>query len=149
MSGGDIFDEMTRGDASPRAVYARIQQWLNETPPDVLASRRSQAELMFRRIGITFAVYGQKNATERLIPFDIIPRVLSRSEWTKLEAGLVQRVKALNMFLADIYNRRDILRADVMPEVPPLAEADWRGAAWLTRDDPARPPPHRLRALCQ
>ncbi len=116
MSGGDIFDEMTRGDASPRAVYARIQQWLNETPPDVLASRRSQAELMFRRIGITFAVYGQKNATERLIPFDIIPRVLSRSEWTKLEAGLVQRVKALNMFLADIYNRRDILRADVMPD---------------------------------
>ncbi len=112
----EFFDEMTRGDQSPRAVYARIQQWLKDTPPDVLASRRSQAELMFRRIGITFAVYGQANATERLIPFDIIPRVMSRTEWTKLEKGLVQRVKALNMFLADIYNRRDIIRAGVVPE---------------------------------
>ena len=85
----EFFDEMTRGDQSPRAVYARIQQWLKDTPPDVLASRRSQAELMFRRIGITFAVYGQANATDRLIPFDIIPRVMSRTEWTKLEKGLV------------------------------------------------------------
>jgi uncharacterized circularly permuted ATP-grasp superfamily protein len=116
VSGADVFDEMTRGDGSPRAVYARIKRWLDQTPPDMLASRRTQAELMFRRIGITFAVYGQKNATERLIPFDIIPRVLSRTEWRRLEAGLVQRVKALNMFLADIYNRREIMRAGILPD---------------------------------
>ena len=107
---------MTKADGDPRAVYARIQQWLAHTSPEVLASRRSQAELMFRRIGITFAVYGDKDAAERLIPFDIIPRVMSRSEWSRLEVGLTQRVKALNMFLTDIYNKRDILRAGVIPE---------------------------------
>ena len=82
-----FFDEMTQADGLPRAVYERVNRWLATTPPDLLASRRSQAELMFRRIGITFAVYGEKDASERLIPFDIIPRVLGRSEWTRLEAG--------------------------------------------------------------
>ena len=107
---------MTLPDGSARSVYSRIQQWLSRTSPEVLASRRTQAELMFRRIGITFAVYGDKEAAERLIPFDIIPRVMSRSEWTRLEKGLTQRVKALNMFLTDIYNQRDIIRAGVIPE---------------------------------
>ena len=70
---------------------------------------------MFRRIGITFNVYGDKDATERLIPFDIIPRVIQRSEWIKLEAGLVQRVRALNAFLADVYGEQDILKAGIIP----------------------------------
>ncbi|MFX5180177.1 circularly permuted type 2 ATP-grasp protein, partial [Acinetobacter baumannii] len=78
--------------------------------------RRQEAELLFRRIGITFAVYGEAESTERLIPFDVIPRILSGKEWTTMEKGLKQRVKALNMFLGDIYHNRDILRAKIIPD---------------------------------
>jgi uncharacterized circularly permuted ATP-grasp superfamily protein len=98
-----------------RAIYRRIARWLEDSPPEQLASRQTHAELMFRRIGITFAVYGDHEATERLIPFDIVPRVLGRSEWNRLEGGLAQRVKALNMLLADLYGRADIVRANVIP----------------------------------
>ena len=69
-----FFDEMSESTGSPRQVYERLAQWLAQVPEGLLASRRSQADLLFRRIGITFAVYGDKDATERLIPFDIIPR---------------------------------------------------------------------------
>src|SRR5579872_310587 len=110
------FDEMTRADGCVRAIYSRVAQWLSDCPSELLASRRAQAELLFRRIGITFAVYGDKDAAERLIPFDIVPRVLGRSEWMRLEAGLVQRVKALNMFLADLYGAQEILRSGVIPK---------------------------------
>ncbi|MDB5570061.1 MAG: circularly permuted type 2 ATP-grasp protein [Hyphomicrobiales bacterium] len=110
-----FWDEMTSDGADARAVYARVDQWLRDTPPDVLAARRSQAELLFRRIGITFAVYGAKDAGERLIPFDIIPRVIGQSEWSLLEKGLIQRVKAINAFLTDIYGAREILRAGLIP----------------------------------
>lgn len=111
----DCFDEMTRPDGSPRSVYNRLAAWLAQAPPELLASRRTQADLLFRRIGITFAVYGDKEATERLIPFDIVPRLISRGEWQRLEAGIIQRVKALNLFLADVYHGRDILRAGLVP----------------------------------
>jgi uncharacterized circularly permuted ATP-grasp superfamily protein len=110
-----FWDEMTGGAGDIRAVYARIDQWLRDTPPDILAARRSQAELLFRRIGITFAVYGSADAAERLIPFDIIPRVIAQKEWHLLEEGLIQRVKAINAFLTDIYGPREILRAGVIP----------------------------------
>ena len=110
-----VFDEMTLADGSSRAVYRRVAQWLETSPPDLLAARRAQAELMFRRIGITFAVYGDKDAAERLIPFDIIPRLIARSEWNVLEAGLIQRVKAINLFLADVYGAREILKAGLIP----------------------------------
>ena len=116
---GATFDEMTglAGPAGPvRAPYARVAQWLNAASPELMEARRAQAELFFRRIGITFAVYGDPDAAERLIPFDIVPRVIARDEWTKLEAGLLQRATALNMFLADIYGAREILRAGVIPD---------------------------------
>ncbi|MCB1540715.1 MAG: circularly permuted type 2 ATP-grasp protein [Rhodoblastus sp.] len=100
---------------APRDVYARLARWLQETPPEILASRRAQAELLFRRIGITFAVYGDKDAAERLIPFDIIPRLFARSEWSRLEQGLFQRVKALNMFLTDVYGKQEVLAAGIVP----------------------------------
>ncbi len=109
------FDEMSGQGGAVRQAYERLAHWLNDTPADLLASRRRQAELLFRRIGITFAVYGDKEATERLIPFDIVPRILSRAEWDRLEKGLIQRVRALNMFLTDVYGPRDILRAGVVP----------------------------------
>jgi uncharacterized circularly permuted ATP-grasp superfamily protein len=109
------FDEMTLANGVTRAVYAKVARWLAETPSELLASRRAQAELLFRRIGITFAVYGDKDAAERLIPFDIVPRVIGRSEWTRLEAGLRQRVKALNLFIADIYAAQNIIKSGVVP----------------------------------
>jgi uncharacterized circularly permuted ATP-grasp superfamily protein len=80
------FDEMTLADGAIRPVYGKIASWLAATPAGLLASRRSQAELLFRRIGITFAIYGEgeQDGAERLIPFDIIPRMMLRSEWTLL-----------------------------------------------------------------
>jgi uncharacterized circularly permuted ATP-grasp superfamily protein len=110
------FDEMTKADGGIRAIYSRVAQWLSDCPAELLASRRAQAELLFRRIGITFAVYGDKDAGERLIPFDVVPRVLGRSEWVRLEAGLIQRVKALNMFLADLYGAQEILKSGIIPK---------------------------------
>ena len=102
------------GDLRP--AYQELSRWLKETPPDALEYRRQEAELLFRRIGITFAVYGDAEAQERLIPFDVIPRIMSAKEWTTLEKGLKQRVRALNMFLRDIYHGRDILRANIIPD---------------------------------
>jgi uncharacterized circularly permuted ATP-grasp superfamily protein len=109
------FDEMGGNGGDVRPVYSPLAQWLSEIPPDVLDYRRREAELIFRRIGITFAVYGEKESQERLIPFDVIPRILSASEWRLLEKGLTQRVRALNAFLRDIYGKREILRAGVVP----------------------------------
>ena len=109
------FDEMTGSGQELRPAYDALDRWLKEAPPEMLALRRSQAELFFRRIGITFAVYGDEESTERLIPFDIIPRVLTKPEWTKLEKGLRQRVTALNMFLADVYGPKECLKAGVIP----------------------------------
>ncbi len=117
MPATPAFDEMfgTAGGAV-REQYAAVAAWLAELPHEVMTTRRRQAELFFRRIGITFAVYGDPDAAERLIPFDIVPRVLGRSEWATMEAGLVQRVAALNAFLADIYGAQEILRAGLIPE---------------------------------
>ena len=111
-----IFDEMDGFDAECLPAYNLVKSWLDNTPPEVLKRRKVEAEHLFRRIGITFAVYGEKDAEERLIPFDIIPRVLTRSEWTHVVEGLDQRVRALNMFLRDIYHGADIIRAGVVPE---------------------------------
>ena len=126
-----VFDEMhglpeggAAGDVRP--AYRRVAQWLAEAPPDLLDARRRQAELFFRRIGVTFAVYGQAESTERLIPFDIIPRILARTEWAELERGLIQRVQALNAFLADLYGPREILAAGVVPEALILRNPHFR-----------------------
>ncbi len=119
MPNPPAFDEMFGHVAAGRNVrdcYAPIAAWLANSPFEVMETRRRQAELFFRRIGITFAVYGDPDAAERLIPFDIVPRILGATEWSTMEAGLVQRVGALNAFLADIYGPREILRAGVVPE---------------------------------
>src|SRR5208337_220783 len=115
MTGVEAFDEMGPGGDRARALYRKVARWLDETPAELLASRRAQAEYMFRRIGITFGVYGDKDAAERLIPFDIVPRLISRVEWRKLEAGLTQRVRALNLFLKDVYGPRAILKEGIVP----------------------------------
>ncbi|MGN6463671.1 MAG: circularly permuted type 2 ATP-grasp protein, partial [Pseudolabrys sp.] len=110
------FDEMNTGPAGVRLPYDQLARWLSEQPRDALDYRRREAELIFRRIGITFAVYGEAEAQERLIPFDVIPRIIAAAEWQKIERGLTQRVKALNMLISDIYGARDILRAGVIPD---------------------------------
>ncbi len=126
MGDGRCFDEMTLSGGDVRPVYGKIARWLKATPAEHLASRRAQAELLFRRMGITFAVYGEKDAGERLIPFDIIPRVILRSEWTRLEAGLLQRVKALNRFLSDVYGAQEIIKAGKIPADLILKNSEFR-----------------------
>ena len=132
------FDEMTAGGDAPREAYAGLKRWLDTVPADHLALRRSQAELFFRRIGITFAVYGDAESTERLIPFDIIPRVLTKPEWQILEKGLIQRVGALNAFLGDIYGARECLKAGIIPE-----DLVYRNACFRP-EMVGRPVPHNL-----
>src|SRR5947209_17521809 len=110
------FDEMKGTGAEVRPAYAELSRWLSEVPANVLDYRRREAELLFRRIGITFAVYGEAEAQERLIPFDVLPRILSGSEWELLRKGLEQRVKALNAYIRDVYARREILKAGIVPE---------------------------------
>src|SRR5690349_231411 len=110
------FDEMKGADGTLRPAYNELFRWLSVIPSDVLDYRRREAEVLFRRIGITFAVYGDADAQERLIPFDVLPRILSAAEWDVLSAGLEQRVKAINLYINDVYSQREILRAGVIPE---------------------------------
>ncbi len=111
------FDEMRGSDGEVRPPYAALDKWLGGLPPDLLDHRRREAELIFRRIGITFAVYGEAESTERLIPFDVIPRILAAQRMGHvLRRGLEQRVKALNAYIKDVYGRRDILSAGIVPE---------------------------------
>lgn len=110
------FDEMTLSDGSVRPAYVDLAKWLETAPRELLAHRRDEAELLFRRIGITFAVYGDKDGAERLIPFDIIPRILAAQEWEVLKRGLEQRVRAINAYIKDAYGKRDVVRAGIVPE---------------------------------
>jgi uncharacterized circularly permuted ATP-grasp superfamily protein len=110
------FDEMNGHDEEVRAAYAVLDDWLKGQPPELLGQRCQEAELLFRRIGITFAVYGEAESTERLIPFDVIPRIISSAEWDVLHRGLEQRVRAINLYLNDIYGPRAILKAGIVPE---------------------------------
>ena len=102
-----------------RPHYQAYAQWLAGQSTETMAHRREEAEMIFRRVGITFAVYGEKDedgsGTERLIPFDLIPRIIPAHEWKSMEKGLVQRVTALNRFIHDVYHDQDIIRAGIVP----------------------------------
>ena len=111
-----IFDEMQGEGGAVRDPYGRIEQWLRTLGKKDVTHALKEAEAMFRRQGITFAVYGESEASERLIPFDIIPRVFAAAEWRKLSAGIEQRVRALNAFIHDLYHRQEILRAGRIPQ---------------------------------
>ena len=112
---GTIFNEMKGSEGTVREPYRRIEQWLKTLSPKDVDRAKKEAEAIFRRQGITFAVYGDDQASERLIPFDIIPRVFAALEWRKLSAGIEQRVRALNAFIHDLYHRQEILRAGRIP----------------------------------
>jgi uncharacterized circularly permuted ATP-grasp superfamily protein len=109
------FNEMLGPDGQPRAPYKALAEWFSGMTPAEMRRKSREAETIFRRLGITFAVYGTSEATERLIPFDIVPRVLAAAEWRRLSAGIDQRVRALNAFLHDIYHRQEIIRAGRIP----------------------------------
>lgn len=111
------FDEIWGhgGPENPRAPLQLLADWIADTPREELARRLEAAENTFRQLGITFAVYGDRDAAERIIPFDIVPRVFLADEWARLSAGLVQRVEAINAFLDDIYGERRILADGVVP----------------------------------
>ena len=146
------FDEMRAGADTVRDHYRDYGQWLARQPNDVMLSRREEAEVIFRRVGITFAVYGAKDdgtkddsakddvatvndagaqntqnaGRERLIPFDLIPRVIPAHEWLAMERGLVQRVSALNRFIHDVYHDQDIIKAGHVPAEQILTNAQFR-----------------------
>src|SRR3989339_173348 len=122
------FDEMYAGNGSVRPHYRLYRDWLAQRPPEEMAQKRQEADLLFRRVGITFAVYGDEAGAERLIPFDTIPRMIPASEWSVLERGLRQRALALNLFLHDIYHERNILKAGVIPADIILKNADYQQA---------------------
>lgn len=110
-----FFDEMFGRTEQTRLPYRSYQGWISEEDKARLLAKSRDAEAYFRRTGITFNVYGREEAAERLIPFDIVPRIISSREWTKLERGIEQRVRAINAFLHDIYHRQEILKAGRVP----------------------------------
>ena len=121
-----FFNEMYDDAAKVRPHYKAYAKWLAETPADRIARKRAEADIAFHRVGITFAVYGEEAGKERLIPFDIIPRIIPAKEWKHLQQGLRQRVKALNAFLHDIYHDQDILKAKRIPAEQVLDNAQFR-----------------------
>ena len=128
------FDEMYAcvpyADEQVREHYRRYADWLQGQSVESMARRREEAEMIFRKVGITFAVYGDKDedgaGTERLIPFDLVPRIIPSQEWQRLERGLVQRVTALNRFIHDVYHDQDILKAGVIPAAQVHGNAQYR-----------------------
>jgi uncharacterized circularly permuted ATP-grasp superfamily protein len=124
------FDEMRTPAGEVRNHYRVYDRWLERQPPETMRSRRDEAEMIFRRVGITFAVYGAKDedgaGTERLIPFDLIPRVIPGHEWEAMEAGLRQRVTALNRFIHDVYHGQEILKAGIVPADQVLNNSQFR-----------------------
>ena len=129
------FDEMLAPDGTVREAYCQYQEWLSQQDSAWMRCKSFEAESFFRRTGITFNVYGQDDAEERLIPFDMVPRIISAAEWRKLSRGIEQRVKALNAFMHDLYHRQDIIRSGRLPE-----RLFRNNAAWLPQMVGLRPP---------
>lgn len=125
---GNGFDEMLLDSRRARASYHSYHAWLAKITEQELRNKRSEAELLFQRVGITFAVYGEKEGAERLIPFDFVPRIIPAHEWQLLESGLQQRVAALNAFLKDIYSQQAIIQAGIVPADNVLCNAQYQVA---------------------
>ena len=124
--GNKPYNEMYVSEGAERPHYHSYKKWLTEQPGERLSQKRAEADALFHRVGITFAVYGQEEGAERLIPFDIVPRVLPHEEWVRLETGLKQRVRALNAFIHDIYHDQQILKAGVIPAEQVLCNSQYQ-----------------------
>ncbi|UOR14320.1 circularly permuted type 2 ATP-grasp protein [Qipengyuania aquimaris] len=117
MSGdAGFFDEMREPDGSVRPAYANYCEWFDDQENKLLRRKHREAETNFRKTGITFNVYGEDDAEERLIPFDMVPRIIDAGEWRRLTRGIEQRVSALNAFMHDLYHRQEIVRAGRLPQ---------------------------------
>jgi uncharacterized circularly permuted ATP-grasp superfamily protein len=126
MSAPPAYDEMLAAPNVVRPHYREFSTWLDSTPAQVIAHKREEADTIFHRVGITFAVYGEDAGKERLIPFDIVPRIIPAAEWQRVEAGLRQRVKALNAFIHDVYHDQEILKAGRIPSQQVLGNSQFR-----------------------
>ena len=120
-----FYDEM-HADGAVREHYREFESWLGAQSAQTIERKRAEADLIFRRVGITFAVYGNEAGTERVIPFDIIPRMITAAEWAKMQAGLEQRVRALNMFIHDIYHEQHIVKSGIVPPEQIFRNAQYR-----------------------
>lgn len=134
------FNEM-RGEQGLTPAYRQLDGWLRGTNAGILERKRREADGLFRQRGITFAVYGDTSGAERLIPFDVIPRIIDAPEWAVVEAGCIQRVRALNAFLDDIYGKQEILKAGVIPAAEVLGNKLYCEQARAIRQ------PHGVHAL--
>ena len=139
QSAAPPFDEMTVDGDGLRPPYAEWKRWFDGEDPARLTIKGAEAEMLFRRTGITFAVYGQEEAAERLIPFDMVPRVIAADEWAMLERGIAQRVRAINLFLHDIYHEGRCIADGIVPEAlirdnaafcPPMVGVDPPGGVY-------------------
>jgi uncharacterized circularly permuted ATP-grasp superfamily protein len=113
---GDFYDELIDADGAPRPGAGLLVDQIESLPPGKLAMHQTAAEALLLRMGITFNVYGRDEGTEKIFPFDIIPRIVSGGDWQQIESGLKQRIFALNEFIQDIYNKKMILKDKVLPE---------------------------------
>lgn len=127
VSNSNYYDEMMTADGC-RASYQHVTSWLQQTPLESLLFKKQEADLRFRQQGITFTVYGEETGTERLIPFDMIPRIISADEWAIMSKGCEQRVQALNAFLHDIYHEQLILKAGIIPPEQILGNEHYQAA---------------------
>ncbi|HSR56292.1 MAG TPA: circularly permuted type 2 ATP-grasp protein [Alphaproteobacteria bacterium] len=123
---GNSYDESAYSEADIREAYRAVRAWLETLSPRQRNAKRKEAETLFRRMGITFLVYGTGESTERLIPFDIIPRVLTAEEWGLIERGCLQRVRAINTFLSDIYHDQEIIKAGTIPAAQVFSHPRYR-----------------------
>ena len=112
---GDFYDEMFEANHDPRPGAKALSHLIDTLPEGELLRRQQSAERALLHMGITFNVYGDRAGTERIFPFDLVPRIVSASEWSVIELGLRQRIRALNLFIADIYDRQLIVKNGVIP----------------------------------
>ena len=123
---GDFYDELIDADGRPRPGAQLLVDRIESLPPGELVMRQKAAEALLLKMGITFNVYGRNEGTEKIFPFDIIPRIVPKEDWQQIESGLKQRIFALNAFLQDIYNEKKILRDKVVPEDLILSSRTYR-----------------------
>ena len=120
------YNEMFDEHGAPRSHYGAFHTWLGNQSPALMSLKRAEADLIFRRVGITFAVYGDDLGAERTIPFDEVPRIFTAKEWSDLESGLRQRVTALNHFIHDVYHDEAIIKAGIIPAEQIFNNAQYR-----------------------
>ena len=123
---GDFFDEMFSAEGQVRPHYAALYERFQHLDREEFDQRRSAVDAAFLRQGITFTVYSDEQGTERIFPFDLMPRIIPATEWAKIEAGLIQRMRALNMFLKDIYSDQRIIKEKIVPAEEVLTAKHYR-----------------------